>query len=210
LFCWPSRRPALAAGGQITGTVTDAVSHAPIENVEVDAYDSGGNFVASMCTAADGSYTLGGLATGSYSVDFTAGSFSPACAASPNYLPQSYNDPVAVTAGSTTSGIDAALAAGGQITGTVTGATTNQPLAGIEVDLFDSSGTIKLSTTCTEDDGTYTFSGLATGSYDLDFVLERESPCGPSGPASSDPALRTGSRRQPVTVAALIEISLVP
>ena len=80
----------------------------------VQAYDSGGDPVASSQTASDGTYTLSGLATGSYKVGFVP---------SGSYVPQFYNgkatlasaDPVSVTEGSTRTGIDAALATGGQI-----------------------------------------------------------------------------------------------
>jgi len=159
---------ALAAGGQITGTVTDASTSSPVGNVEVDVYDSSGSLVAYAQTASDGTYAVSGLATGSYKVSFVPGG---------NYLPQFYNgkaslaaaDPVAVTAGSTTSGINAALAAGGQITGTVTDASTSAPVAGVFVQAYDSGGN-PVASTQTASDGTYTIAGLATGSYKVGFA----------------------------------------
>ncbi len=159
---------ALAAGGQITGTVTDASTSAAVENVEVDAYDSGGSLVASSQTASDGTYTISGLPTGSYHVGFVAGG---------NYVSQFYNgqatltaaDPVSVTAGSLTTGINAALAAGGQITGTVTDASTSQPVAGVFVQAYDSGGN-PVGSSQTATDGTYTIAGLPSGSYKVGFV----------------------------------------
>jgi Carboxypeptidase regulatory-like domain len=73
---------ALAAGGQISGTVTDASTSSPVAGVFVQAYDSGGNPVGYSQTASDGTYTLSGLATGSYKVGFVP---------SGNYVPQFYN-----------------------------------------------------------------------------------------------------------------------
>ena len=178
---------AMPPGGEVTGTVTDAVSHAPIQNIGVDAYDSGGNVVASTCSPADGIYTLGGLATGTYRVGFTGSSLM--CAGPPSYLPQFYGDkrslasadPVAVTAGSTTSGINAALTAGGQITGTVTDAVSHAPIPNVVVYLYDASGN-QLNSTCAGGDGTYELSSLATGSYRVGFLALRNSEfCAPSG-----------------------------
>jgi hypothetical protein len=93
-----------------------------------------------------------------------------------NYLPQFYTgasslsgaEPVAVTTGSDTSGIDAALAVGGQISGTVTDASTTSPVAGVEVILYDSNGDL-VALAQTTSDGTYTITGLITGSYRVGF-----------------------------------------
>lgn len=79
-------------------------------SAEVDVYDSSGNFVAAAETASDGTYSVSGLDTGTYKVGFVffEGNY---------YAAQFYNgkcslataDPVSVTAGSTTSNINAAL-----------------------------------------------------------------------------------------------------
>ena len=177
---------AMQAGGQISGTVTDATSSSPVQNVEVDVYtstSSGSTPADTVCTASDGTYTVSGLATGSYYVGFKSG-----CGAS-NYAPQFYNgksslagsDVVSVTAGSTTSSIDAAMQAGGQISGTVTDATSSSPVQNVEVDVYTStsSGSTPADTVCTASDGTYTVSGLASGSYYVGFAVH-PSLCGPS------------------------------
>lgn len=95
--------------GQITGTVLDASTHGAVAGVLVQAYDQFGNPVAKAATASNGTYTLSGLYAGSYRLDFVPNS---------NYLPQFYNgeptlataDPIRVTAGSTSTGVNAALA----------------------------------------------------------------------------------------------------
>ena len=168
---------ALRPGGQMTGRVTDASTGAAIQNVEVDAYDSNGNFVNSTCTASDGSYTVSGLATGSYRVGFAVSGLSGFCGGSlQNYLPQFYNgkaslataDPVAVTAGSTSTGIDAALQPGGQITGKVTDASTGAAIAGESVTVLGSSGNF-VGFASTDSNGNYTVAGLTTGTYKVEF-----------------------------------------
>ena len=59
----------LAAGGRITGTVTDATTGAPLSGVSVSVYDASGSFVTSVNTNASGVYLTGqGLSTGSYRV----------------------------------------------------------------------------------------------------------------------------------------------
>ncbi len=72
---------ALEPGGAIAGTVTDATNSAHLANIEVDAFDGAGNLVSATCTAADGSYSLFSLATGSYRVEFlnttTCGTANP-------------------------------------------------------------------------------------------------------------------------------------
>ncbi len=159
---------ALVAAGQVTGRVTDAATHAGLGGVAVNVYDQNGNSLTAVTTAADGSYTVSGLAGGNYRLGFQP--------ISGNYLPQFYSgksslasaDPVAVSAGSTTSGIDAALLAGGQLSGRVTDAITHAGLGGVGVDVYDTSGDF-LTGAATAADGTYTVSGLASGSYRLGF-----------------------------------------
>ncbi len=127
---------ALTAGGQISGTVTDAVTKAPLAGAEVCAYNQSEEFLGffNRCTDTNsaGQYTFSGLAGGEYKVYFAFGS----------YAPQYYNDkselseaePVHVTAGSTTSGIDAALQPTvGQISGKVTNASTLAAVEGVYV-----------------------------------------------------------------------------
>jgi 5-hydroxyisourate hydrolase-like protein (transthyretin family) len=165
----PGINAAMQPGGQITGTVTDASSHAGIANISVTAYDSSGKFVASAATASGGTYTISSLGTGSYKVEFSS-------LGAGNYLTQYYNnkatlasaEPVAVTAGSPTPGINAAMQAGGQITGTVTDASSHAAVANAFVAAYDSSGSFGGFAT-TASDGTYTISSLATGSYKVGF-----------------------------------------
>ena len=159
---------ALQNGGGISGTVTDSGSQAAVPGASVYAYDSSGAYAGSGVTGSDGSYTISGLPTGPYRVEFSDS----------GYAPQFYNhqtslgtaDPVAVTAGSNTAGIDGHLGAGGAITGTVTDATTGAPASGVTVALYTNtaSSTLVASTT-TNASGRYTLAGLSTGTYNVWF-----------------------------------------
>jgi 5-hydroxyisourate hydrolase-like protein (transthyretin family) len=171
---------SMVAAGQITGALTDASTHQPLIGMEVDVFDSAGNYVASTCTAFDGSYQIGGLPTGSYHVGF--GQPYSACgyvgpAGPPGYASQYYNDkpslaasdPVAVTAGSTTTGIDAGMVLTGAVSGTVTDASSHLPAANVDVIAYDSAGT-PAATACTGTDGSYTLTYLPSGSYRVGFA----------------------------------------
>jgi hypothetical protein len=109
----------LKLAAQIAGKVTAASGGAPLEKIQVCA-----SFGRCATTNSAGEYTISGLATGKYTVVFfpleEAG----------NYLTQYWNaksnlseaEQVAVKAPETTSGINAALQSGGQVTGTVSAA----------------------------------------------------------------------------------------
>jgi hypothetical protein len=114
---------ALQTGGVISGKVTDASSHAGITGVEVCADE--GEFGRCASTTASGEYAILGL-SGTYNVEFFPDSETL------NYLPQT-DDGVSVGIGGSTSGINAELHPGGQITGTVTDAATHAGVTKIEV-----------------------------------------------------------------------------
>jgi len=163
-----------AGSGAISGFVTDAGgAHHGLANVTVDVTGysvADGNGTAT--TAADGSYTVTGLPAGAYRVSFTAvgavgGSSDPS-----GYVAQSYNNrpfsgtPTAVlvtSVGATTSGINAALVSGGALSGTVTDAAgTHHGLAKVEVTVYSLSGT-GFGGAVTATNGSYTVTGLPTG-----------------------------------------------
>ncbi|HEX3520057.1 MAG TPA: carboxypeptidase regulatory-like domain-containing protein, partial [Solirubrobacteraceae bacterium] len=117
----PNIDATLAVGGQITGVVTDASTHRPAAEIEVYAYGPIGSEEGSRAytyTNANGEYTLSGLPTGSYKIEYGdeyAEYFLGE--GSSKYLTQFYSgkaseaaaDPVAVTQKSTTTGINVAL-----------------------------------------------------------------------------------------------------
>ena len=173
----PSINAAMQPGGTITGTVTDTSSPTPndLQGICVNVYSAGGGpspSVKNTATAANGTYTLSGLAAGSYDVQFSTG-----CGNAGNYLTQWYDNessqasanPVSVTAGGTTASIDAAMAQGGTITGTVTAAVGGAALGGICVYASQSGGGLGFGSAATASNGTYSVTGLAAGSYNVQF-----------------------------------------
>jgi hypothetical protein len=172
----------MAAGGAISGTITDASTHLPIPNECVTVYDANVQQVQqaggvansyNLCTDTSGVYTTGGLAAGNYTVGFntTAYGYTP----DSNHVPQWYNnqpdqahaDPVTVTTGVVTSSVDAALQPGVAVSGTVTDA--NGPVAGVAVEFFPSTGNSSVGYAYTQSDGTYT-SSVPPGTYTIEFV----------------------------------------
>jgi len=152
---------ALAVGGKISGTVTNALG-TPIAGASVYANSDGwccGD--GSATTAADGTYLIDTLATGSYYLQASA----------PGYPWQYYDGTydwsarttVSATSGLTTPNIDFALQQGGRISGTVTN-DLGTPIAGASVGAGrDSCCSSRWTTTAA--DGTYLVDALAPGNY---------------------------------------------
>jgi 5-hydroxyisourate hydrolase-like protein (transthyretin family) len=84
--------------------------------------------------------------------------------------------PITLTAGSTTPNVDAALKAGGQISGTVTDGMTGARAQGVYVSALDGAGDQFASAT-TDSSGNYTLSGLSpSASYQVEFYPPTASP----------------------------------
>jgi RHS repeat-associated protein len=158
----------------ISGTVTDGVTHAGLENVEVCVFQHEGGGQACRTTNASGHYTLSLYAAGRYSVEFFP---------SGDYLGQYYDDKesfeeaaeVTVAAGAAVTGLDAALTHAGHIKGTVTAATGGAALEGIEV-CAESTGSGPYSCATTEAGGAYEIGGLSTGTYRVHFAPDESGP----------------------------------
>lgn len=161
----------LRVGGQIKGRVTSAATKAAVGEIVVCAYEEELEYARCATTNSLGEYTILGLATGSYEVEFSE---SPEL--DRNYATQYYDDKespteadlVAVTAGAITSGIDAALTPGGQITGKVTALSSHAPLDGIEVCAFPLE-TFSFRCATTNASGEYEIGALSTGEYIVGF-----------------------------------------
>ncbi len=155
-------------GGYIEGTVTNA-SPAPIQGVTVTAYDVAGISLVSAATDQNGHYRIPRLPAGPLKVFF-----SPPVT-SQNYVAEYYLDklligdaePVMVTAGGTTSGIDAQLDTGGMITGRVTDAAGNG-LVGIGVHCMDIE-TDRFYSAATDANGNYTITRVLPDIYKIRF-----------------------------------------
>lgn len=158
---------AMAVGtGSISGAITDATTGLPVAGAEACA-DSEVQYGCAVSNAS-GVYSISGLAPGQYKVSFGD--------EADGYIGQYYDeadgywnaDPVTVSSGATTSGIDAALEKAGSITGTVTEAGSGEPLAGIDV-CAENLDSYSYSCETSGEDGTYTISGLRPGSYKVVF-----------------------------------------
>lgn len=164
----PNINFALAAGGRISGTVTDAASGLPLGNIGVSVFLSDGTSVGGTNTNANGGYSTSGLPTGTYFV--RTNNFL-------GYVNRLYDavncmrcsvargTPISVTTGATTSNINLALSLGGRVSGTITDAATGAPLPGAMVRLFDAGGFSVTGATADATGQYTTFNGLIPGTY---------------------------------------------
>lgn len=162
----------LQLGPAIAGTVTDSAG-APLSGVQISAVPmSTGTSSYYATTDQDGNYTLGGVNPDTYSVCFDASdAHGPAAG---GYTAECYDnqpsietaDPVVVGDSGTVT-VNAQLAAGGAIVGTV----TDQNGGGVDgvsvVATSQSSGQNVYGNTA--EDGSYTLPGLPTGAYTVCF-----------------------------------------
>ncbi len=159
----------LDPGGVISGTITDSTTGVGVGNVEIGIYDSSGNMTASARTDISGNYSSGsGLPTGTYYAR-TINDIA--------YIDELYDNlpckgwcnvrtgtPIAVTAGSTTTGIDFALEPGGAIAGRVTDSSTGLGINPALADFFDANGS-HMASSGTDSSGNYKTNGLPAGTY---------------------------------------------
>jgi hypothetical protein len=161
---------AFADGGTATvsGTVTDASTSAPISGISVYISSADGSYFDIAVTADDGTYALSAIPAGSYTLQFQPDEGQ-------NYVQQCWNDDscvdnnqtyFTVADGAVLTGYDAALVPGATIEGTVTDSSGN-PVENVNVNASSSDGGSGFSTT--DGNGDYAISGLAAGSYELDY-----------------------------------------
>ncbi|MEP7190250.1 MAG: carboxypeptidase regulatory-like domain-containing protein, partial [Roseiflexaceae bacterium] len=157
---------ALGRGSMIFGKVTDAATGAPITSGSIRIYNADGTFAMfGRLSFLGGYHSETGLPSGSYRVKFSDNNGG--------YIDEFYNDkltlaaanPVVLSAPNDLTGIDAALAKGGLITGHVTAKDTGAPFTDGYIVVYDSDGN-QVGYGQIEDDGSYTvLDGLASGDY---------------------------------------------
>jgi protocatechuate 3,4-dioxygenase beta subunit len=162
----------LSPGGAISGRVTD-VNGVGLAGVTVSVCCDGNPVgdPSQVTTASDGSYRMTSLPALSYTVCFDPhGLTSPAPT---GYLPECYDNkdifdgtPVAVQVGHTHAGVNAVLAVGGAITGTVTDE-AGVPVQGVFVSA--GNGGAFIPSTQTDAAGRYALTGVFAGSYQVCF-----------------------------------------
>ncbi len=167
---------ATAKHGRISGIVTSPAGKG-LAGICVEAGATGptGGF-GEAATSTAGRYTIGRLPPGTYEVIFIAH-----CGSTGNWLAQVYKGkdtvnnptPVRVRAAKTTSGINAVLRRGGEISGTVTGP-EGKKLNGICVDPLLSNNAISSNGLpvfgAVSRAGVYHVRGIPAGSYQLGFA----------------------------------------
>lgn len=158
-----------------TATVTGKVlgpGNDPVEGVIVAAYSETDTWVGTVTTttASDGTYTLGTIPPGGYRILFRGAPGS-------GFVAEWYHhsatrggaDVLSLTSGDVVSGVDAKLAPGGRVRGTVTDG-DGAPLVGIQVWAFlDTDAWIGQVATTTGNDGTYELEGIPHGQFRILF-----------------------------------------
>jgi hypothetical protein len=162
---------AMEAAGSIHGHVSPPGGSGNAANVCVWAESDDSSIVEIATTGSDGAYTVNGLKTGSYTVQFyTNGCFASSSA---NYLTQYYNgafdpadaDAVAVTAPDQTNSIDATMAAAKSITGHVALQGAGNAI-GVCVQVQNKTGEPSFFTNgVTNSSGDYNVGGLTPGRH---------------------------------------------
>ena len=165
----------------LNGDCTYQEGEPTIGGVEVRLLDPAGNIIAKTITAADGTYSFTGLAPGVYSVfevqpaGYFDGGEEPGSAGG-NVSGNDLITGINLGAGVTATGYDFCEALPASIAGKVfsdpngdtifDAATGSTPIAGAVIELLDNIGNV-LATTVTDANGSYSFTGLAPGVYQL-------------------------------------------
>jgi putative cell wall-binding protein/protocatechuate 3,4-dioxygenase beta subunit len=179
----------LQAASSITGTVTDGITEQPLQGVAVhvwSAYGDGSDHVVS--SALDGTYAVRSLPPGRYVVCFdgsdahraddSASGYASTCDPDIGWDGLIYQvrdgvEPRDVLPGTTTE-VNAALHAGGAVSGIVTEAESGDPIADVTVYAFlVGTGTGTAFQAKTGADGRYVLLGLDDGDYVVCFAAER-------------------------------------
>jgi hypothetical protein len=173
----------LLRGGSVSGVITTAgATQVPVANECAEVVSANPNNAGGLgVSAPGGEYLATGIAPGTYTVYFG----DPACGLGPpNLVPDWYdNQPsqasaatITVTAGQTTTGIDAALPTTGEITGTVSHGPADAPVSGACVTAYPTAaGSVPI--VAVSRDGSYSLIDLQPGGYRVEFT----SGCGATG-----------------------------
>lgn len=161
--------PAAVPAAPVSGVVSDEVTHLGIAGVDVCLTPKPETF-DTQCDETDpaGHYEVGGLPAGSYAVRFSADRNNL------KYVTEYYDDALEfpeidlfqLGAGAAT--IDAELAEGGAIAGTISDETTGLPVSGVWACAVNDQGS---SPRCDDSDanGNYLLNGLPSGDYSVEY-----------------------------------------
>ncbi|UCE01800.1 MAG: carboxypeptidase regulatory-like domain-containing protein [Candidatus Latescibacterota bacterium] len=163
---------ALLRGGAIAGQVVAEFEggFGPLADVDIDVFDLDHNLVSSVNAKTDdeGRYEIGVLEPGSYYLKADANAESGYL---DTFVGQALEieeaELVGVSGGVVTPNTDVLLLKGATISGLVTHADSGDPLANVQIEMFDSTGDERLETTKTAADGSYMLGAMPTGGYIL-------------------------------------------
>ncbi|WP_435747925.1 carboxypeptidase regulatory-like domain-containing protein [Microbacterium sp. PMB16] len=158
---------SMVVGAAIEGVVTREDDGSPLGNVAVHALDERNEIVEQAHTDATGKYTLGGLPAGSYRLQFLAPDAELLSEYWKNNYSWSFATQIAVTEKQTVSGVDAALATAGFLSGTVTNGADGEPLF-TTVLLYDVNNRFDIAAAYTDDLGKFRI-GVPAGTYKILF-----------------------------------------
>lgn len=150
-----------ATEGSIAGTVTDEISGLPLEGVLVTAHDLSAGGTYTVTTAADGTYAVP-VPAGWFAVifeDHLGGHVAEAWDNAPASV--EYASFFEVVSGESVTGVDAALALGGTVSGVVTN-TSGEPLEGVCAFVYTPDYP-SWAGGCTDASGFYRTTGLPSG-----------------------------------------------
>jgi hypothetical protein len=165
---------ALDIGGKITGQVT-GIGGVPLQNIAVHAYTSTTSIVpvATDFTDASGVYTMTGLTTRNYYLQFDPPFNS-------DYFEEYYDnksslaaaDAIPVALNTVVSNINASLPLASKITGRVTASDGGAPLKDVNVIVYgydECNNQVSIGSATTNASGVYTVTRLLAGSYRVRF-----------------------------------------
>ncbi|PJN32458.1 MFS transporter [Streptomyces sp. CB02959] len=141
----------LSGTSGLTGQVRSAITGEPVGDAMVVVTDVRGEVLATSRTSAEGTFSFGELAPGTYTVAVNAASFRPAA------------QPVEI-GGQGTTRTEIELLSGARVQGVVRAGADRAPLADARVTLVDAAGNV-VATSTTGADGAYAFTDLNAGDY---------------------------------------------
>jgi Carboxypeptidase regulatory-like domain len=166
----------LPVAASISGTLFGAGSPAvPMTGGSVYAFSTSGSGVGNTgFVNPDGTYTIPGLAAGSYTLDFQAPSGD-------NHAQQWWQNastvaastPVTLAAGQALTGINAVLGVGATISGVVQGKSASGAVfaaQNAEINVYQQDGTLYSDDGMADSTGAYSITNLPAGSYIVDFL----------------------------------------